>query len=95
MAETGIIGCTSPDKRYVSRLSIKLSIDIGASVMISIQYDSSGTWETISMIHGHNLRTFTLPIRPKRCDHFKLRFDGEGEAKIFSIAKITEQGSDV
>ena len=95
MAETGIIGCTSPDKRYVSRISVKLSIDIGASVMISIQYDSSGVWETVSMIRGHNLRTFTLPIRPKRCDHFKLRFDGEGEAKIFSIAKITEQGSDV
>lgn len=95
MAETGIIGCTSPDKRYVSRISVKLAIDIGASVMISIQYDSSGVWETVSMIRGHNLRTFTLPIRPKRCDHFKLRFDGEGEAKIFSIAKITEQGSDV
>lgn len=95
MAETGIIGCTTPDKRYISRISVKMAIDIGASVMLSIQYDSSGVWETISMIHGHNLRTFTLPIRPKRCDHFKLRFEGEGEAKIFSISKITEQGSDM
>ena len=95
MAETGIIGCTTPDKRYVSRISVKMSIDIGASVMLSIQYDSSGVWETVSMIRGHNLRSFTLPIRPKRCDHFKLRFEGEGEAKIFSISKITEQGSDV
>ena len=95
MAETGIIGCTTPDKRYISRISVKMSIDIGASVMLSIQYDSSGIWETVSMLRGHNLRTFTLPIRPKRCDHFKLRFDGEGEAKIFSISKITEQGSDM
>ena len=95
MAETGTIGCATPDKRYISRISVKMSIDIGASVMLSIQYDSSGVWETISMLRGHNLRTFTLPIRPKRCDHFKLRFDGEGEAKIFSISKITEQGSDV
>ncbi|MBQ9860953.1 MAG: hypothetical protein IJO75_01705 [Clostridia bacterium] len=95
MAETGIIGCTSPDKRYISRISIKMSIDIGATVLLSIQYDSSGVWETASMLTGYNLKTFTLPIRPKRCDHFKLRFEGIGEAKIFSISKITEQGSDV
>lgn len=95
MAETGIIGCTSPDKRYISRISVKMSLDVGSNVMLSIEYDSSGVWETVSALTGHTLRTFTLPIRPKRCDHFKLRFDGEGEAKIFSIAKITEQGSDV
>lgn len=95
MAETGVIGCTTPDKRYISRISLKMSIDVGANVMLSIQYDSSGVWETVSMIRGYNLRTFTLPIRPKRCDHFKLRIEGEGEAKIFSISKIIEQGSDV
>ena len=95
MAETGIIGCSTPDKRYISRISVKLSLDIGSSVLLSIQYDSSGVWETVSSLTGHSLRTFTLPIRPKRCDHFKLRFDGEGDVKIFSIAKITEQGSDV
>lgn len=95
MAETGIIGCTTPDKRYVSRISVKLSIDIEASVMLYIQYDSSGVWEPISSITGHSLRTFTLPIRPKRCDHFKLRFEGEGNAKIYSISKIMEQGSDI
>jgi hypothetical protein len=64
-------------------------------VVLSIEYDSSGVWEAVSALTGHNLRTFTLPIRPKRCDHFKLRFEGEGDVKIFSIAKITEQGSDV
>lgn len=95
MAETGIIGCTSPDKRYISRISVKMSIDVGSSVMLSIEYDSSGVWETVSALTGHNLRTFTLPIRPKRCDHFKLRFEGEGDVRIFSIAKITEQGSDI
>ena len=95
MAETGIIGCTTPDKRYISRISVKLSLDIGANVLLSIQYDSSGVWETISSLTGHTLRAFTLPIRPKRCDHFKLRFDGEGDVKIYSISKITEQGSDI
>ena len=95
MAETGILGCSSPDKKYISRLSVRLAIDIGASVVISIQYDSSGEWKRVCSLTGHNLRSFTLPIRPKRCDHFRLRIEGVGNAKIFSIAKVIEQGSDI
>ena len=95
MAETGILGCTSPDKKYISRISLRISMDINARLMIFIEYDSSGVWEPVSTIMGHNLYTFTLPITPKRCDHFRLRFEGEGLSKIFSITKITEQGSDV
>lgn len=95
MAETGIIGCSSPDKKYVSRVTIRLSIDTGAMVAFSIEYDSSGLWVPISTVKGNNLRTFALPIRPRRCDHFRIRIEGSGNAKIFSMAKITEQGSDM
>lgn len=95
MAETGVLGTSSPDKKYISRLTIRLMMDIGARVSFSIQYDSTGEWENVCNLTGHNLRTFTLPIRPKRCDHFRLRIEGEGKAKIFSISKITEGGSDL
>jgi hypothetical protein len=43
---------------------------------------------------GTSLKTFSVPIKPKRCDHLRLRIDGEGNAKIFSITKTIEQGSD-
>lgn len=95
MAETGIIGCSSPDKKYVSRMTIRLSIDTGADVAFFIEYDSSGIWKPISTIHGDRLRTFALPIRPQRNDHFRIRMEGRGNVKVFSIAKITEQGSDM
>ena len=95
MAETGILGTSSPDKKYISRLTIRLMMNIESRVMFSIQYDSTGEWENVCTLVGHNLKTFSLPIRPKRCDHFRLRIEGEGEVKIFSISKIIEQGSDV
>ena len=44
---------------------------------------------------GNNLRSFAVPIRPRRCDHLRLRIEGEGDAKIFSIAKTIEIGSDI
>lgn len=95
MAETGTLGVDAPDKKYISRLSVRLSMDIGTRVYFSIQYDSSGNWENVCTLTGHNLRTFTLPIRPKRCDHLKLRIEGEGNAKIYSLSKTVEIGSDI
>lgn len=95
MAETGIIGSYTPDKKYISRISVRLSMEIESRVCISIQYDSSGEWQRVCNLMAHSLRTFSLPIRPHRCDHFRIRIEGEGEAKIYSITKTTEQGSEL
>lgn len=95
MAETGILGLSSPDKKYISRLSVRLSTEAGSRIVFYAEYNSSGVWEHLCTVGGNTLKTFTLPIRPKRCDHFRLRIKGEGNAKIFSISRITEQGSDI
>lgn len=94
MAETGVIGATDPDKKYISRLNIKMSLAVGSRVQFYIQYNSNGEWEHISTMTGTSLKTFSLPIRPKRCDHMRLRIVGEGEAKVYSLTKTIEYGSD-
>lgn len=95
MAETGVIGTSSPDKKYVSRLSIRMALDKGSEVAFYAQYDSFGEWHHLSSMVGSSLRTFTVPIRPRRCDHFRLRIVGTGDAKIYSIVKTIEEGSDI
>lgn len=95
MAETGTMGCSAIDKKYISKLSLRLSMDVGTRVYIFIEYDSTGTWEAVSTLAGYNLRTFTVPIKPKRCDHLRLKIVGKGNAKIYSISKTLEQGSDI
>ena len=95
MAETGLIGTDSPDQKYISKLSVRMQVELNTLVYLYIQYDSSGEWELIYRMAGLKLRSFTVPIRPRRCDHLKLRIEGEGVAKIYSIAKTIEQGSDV
>lgn len=95
MAETGVLGTDSPDKKYISRLNVRMALNVGTRVRFYIQYDSSGTWDLIFSMAGVNLRTFNVPIRPRRCDHMKLRIEGDGEAKIYSIAKTIEEGSDM
>lgn len=95
MAETGLIGTDSPDKKYISRLDVRMSISLGTSVDFYIQYDSEDRWDMLFSVDGHTLRSFTIPIRPQRCDHFRIRMEGNGPAKVFSICKNIEQGSEV
>ena len=94
MAETGDIGIGSPDMKYISRLTIRVSLDIGAALNIYAQYDMDEKWVPLCNLRGTNLRSFSIPIRPHRCDHMRLRFEGDGAVNIYSITKTIEQGSD-
>jgi hypothetical protein len=84
-----------PDMKYISRLMVRMSLEVGANVAVSIQYDSMGDWEQVCQMSVTSLRSFSVPIRPRRCDHFRIRIDGLGDGRIYSITKTIEQGSDV
>lgn len=94
-AVTGILGTDSPDKKYISKLDVRMSLTVGSRAMFFIEYDSSGEWDYLFAMDGINLKSFPVPIKPQRCDHMRLKIVGVGEAKIFSICKTIEQGSDV
>ena len=94
MAESGIIGTDLPDKKYISRLDVRMKLNVGSRAYFSIEYDSSGKWEHMFTMTGRTLQSFAVPIRPHRCDHFRIKIEGDGDAKIFSICKTIEQGSD-
>lgn len=95
MVETGLIGMTMPDMKYISKLLIRMALEVGSKVDVSIQYDSVGDWEPVCQMTSTSLRSFAVPVRPRRCDHFRIRIEGEGDSKIYSVTKTIEQGSDV
>ncbi len=93
--ESGTIGYSSPDNKYVARINLRISLEFGTNVDFYLQYDSSGEWEHKFNMSGKGTRTFSVPIIPKRCDHFKYKLTGKGGCKIHSITKTTEEGSDI
>ncbi len=95
MVETGLVGMSMPDMKYISRLLMRMSLDVGSKVEVSIQYDSVGDWEQVCQMTVTSLRSFSVPVRLRRCDHFRIRIEGEGEGRIYSITKTIEQGSDI
>ena len=92
--ETGIINASLPERQYLTRISIRLVLEPGSSLSILAQYDSCGAWENIGTMSGVNLRSFTFPVRPRRCDHLRIRMEGRGKAMIFAITKTFSGGSD-
>lgn len=93
--ESGNIGYSSPDNKYISRVNLRITLEFGTNVDFYIQYDSNGQWEHKFNMSGKGTRTFTIPIIPKRCDHFKYKIVGKGGGKIHSITKTLEEGSDI
>ena len=93
-AVSGIQYYEYPDKKYVSRFNIRLSMDAGASVTVYLQYDSNGVWIPSGIVRQTGIGTVTIPFRPRRCDHMQIKLEGRGNARIFSIARIMEVSSD-
>lgn len=94
MAETGNIGYTMLDAKYLDKIRLRIELPQGSTIRASVEYDSNGYYEYIGDVTGKSSQAFSLPLTPRRCDHFKLRLEGEGECKIFSLEKILEEGGD-
>jgi hypothetical protein len=95
MAQTGNLGINSPDMKYLSRITLRMDLERQSKVDIYVQYDLSDEWLHVCTMFGTDLRSFSVPIRPRRTDHIQIRIVGEGPAKIYSITKTIEQGSEL
>lgn len=92
--ESGAIGYSSPDNKYIGRINLRITLDFGTNVDFFLQYNSCGEWEHKFNMSGQGTRTYSIPIIPKRCDHFKYKITGKGSCKIHSVTKTIEEGSD-
>lgn len=92
MAQTGPIGLSLPDAKYVTELSLCLCLAEGGQVSIYACYDPAGPWEHLHTLSATTLGRVNVPIRPKRCDHIQLRICGRGEGKLYSLTKTTSGG---
>ena len=92
--ESGAIGYSSPDNKYVGRINIRITLEFGTNVDFYLQYDSCGEWEHKFNMSGTGTRTYSIPIIPKRCDHFRYKIKGKGACKIHSVTKTIEEGSE-
>lgn len=93
-ATTGVMGYNYVEQKYISRFNLRMRLPIGSVADMYIQYDSDGIWHHAGHMVGTGTKTFMLPVRPRRCDHFQFKIEGTGDIRIYSFAKVLEVGSD-
>lgn len=87
LLETGDFTSGSPDCKRLLRVQLRLEAEAGASITAAAQYDSDGQWHTLANVTAGAKRTFTLPVLPRRCDHFRLRLTGTGAWRLCSLTR--------
>jgi hypothetical protein len=92
---TGDIGLNTPYRHYLKRLDVRLWLDVNSRIQIEIAYDRSEKFEYVMDYTCTRKRTISIPVRVKRCDSLRIKLSGHGDMRLYSIAKIMEDGSDI
>lgn len=89
--ETGTLGLDTPNQKYISRLQLR--IEYMGTLKIGIAYDNAPAYETVHTSSSAQMRSRTVAINVRRCDHFRMKLEGVGQAKLYSFGYNTEDGS--
>lgn len=95
-AEFGDFTEGSPNKKGVSKIQIRLELDEGAEVQVWLQFDTDGEWQKVSSALGEGAkRSYYLPIIPRRGDHYRMKLEGAGGCRVYSLVREFYAGSEL
>ncbi len=92
--ESGIIGFESDYFMYISDLKIRFESEIGAKLEIFAKYDNETDYTPLASFISQKKELKTVKIRVKRCAFLRLKLQGSGFSKVFSVSFLTKQGSE-
>ncbi len=85
----------SPYGKGISRLQLRAQLSAGAKLAVKLQFDSDGVWRRAALLEAGKKKSFVVPVIPRRCDHWRLRLEGVGDWKLFSLSREYYSGSDL
>ena len=95
-ATSGMLGYEFEQQKTTARYNIRAEVAKDAWAKLQIEYGSDGEWVDCGMLRYANgqPKTYLLPVRPRRCDHYRIRLTGKGDVKIYSIFRKYADGGD-
>ena len=89
----------NPTRKGTSKILLRLTLGVGASVNIRIKYDTTDQWETIKTLTGPasgeaKMKSFYLPIIPRRSDNYRIELtECTGDWILHSLVREEYSGS--
>ncbi len=96
MAETGELGLSAPENKYLTRLELRVQPETRARLEALVSYDGGRRWEKLGEVIGGDGQTrgCLMHLRPQRCRQLRLRLQGTGRCRVYSLSAVYEKGSD-
>lgn len=92
----------SQNKKGLSRLMLRCELEADAMITVSVSYDK-GSWHEIGKVKGDSatqwsdggskMKSYNLPLILRRCDSYRLKLTGVGDAVIYSLTEVKYGGS--
>jgi len=96
MLQTGDMGYMSPLRKTIRRIVLRIKLAITSRARIEIQYDNDGIWRPVNELRpSGEIRSYAVPIKPFRCDHYSIRIKGKGEFNLQAITRHWAEGSEL
>lgn len=94
-AETAEMGYEYSERHYLRRFLLKMALEDGATCKLSIMYDGDGIWHDKGTMQGRGgVKTYLVPIVPRRCEHCRVRIEGTGKMRLFGVSREIAAGGD-
>lgn len=96
--EKGSSQSTSYDgvKKSIAKLWVRIEVAAGAEAKVLMQFDSDGKWvQAGQTLKPERKRSYYLPIVPRRADHYRIRIEGKGECRVYSMNREYYAGSEL
>lgn len=89
--ESHVLGLSTPDAKYIARIQFRIAFE--GKMRFFIRYDEE-EYQQVFFAQSHSMKSFTIPINVKRCDHFQWKMQGIGTVKLYSVGYVIQGGSE-
>lgn len=93
--ETGNIYADTTGNKYFSKIQVRLYLGNMSGANVYIRGNTDADWQKVYSLETASSRVITVPIIPKRCDSIRIKIQGTGTFKLFTIAKTAEGSSEL
>lgn len=90
---SGAIGYQRAEQEYLLRLIPRIKLELGGSALVHVMFDDNGDWQRVACIENNSTHSVTIPVKTRRCDHFRIKISGIGGVTLFTIVREIEKGS--
>ena len=84
----------SQNKKGILRFQMRCELAAGSVLKVLVRYEDNDEWEEVGTILGPaKKQSYNLPLILRRCDYYRLKLVGSGDAVVYSLTEVRYSGS--